>query len=117
MTQIVTGKYIRYAEDGITIKEVEEHSIDLEEGDIVRFKDNSLLSYCSINDSSNPYPAGVNHGDDYIPHTGIVARIGAVQTAIDTDKFLGPREIEMPIVILTDEGEIIYCNPLNIEKI
>ena len=45
----VVGKYIKYEKDGIAIKHVEDHSIDIEEGQTVRFVDNSLLEHCFEN--------------------------------------------------------------------
>lgn len=106
----VNANYIRYNPD-MSIKETEVYSIDVETGDRVMFIDNSFLDKCYINtigERVNLYPSGI---------CGTVARTNSVQDVYDDWLVLGPRRIDMPIVVLGDDSSVIYCNAIHIRKL
>lgn len=110
----ITGEYRIYHKSG-KLKDIELYTIDLVIGQRVQFKDNSVLQLCHLN-SKDIKPAGI-YGD--IGKEGTVISYTSSQIAEgnfgwESDHI---REIEMPIVIRCDDGQIIYCNPLNIDSL
>ncbi len=118
----ITGKWTSYNKIG-GIKDVEEHSIEADIGDIVRFQDNSYLGNCYINifgtsqetkscpyiDATGAYTEGYGNGK--------IVKTDSMQYAEDNCLALRLRRVEMPIAVICDNGEILYCNPLNIQVI
>ncbi len=115
MTQI-TAKRIKYNTD-MSVKETEMLSINAEIGDRVQFVDNSFLDKCAANTTpyrSNVWPAGWNGRNSPPVICGTVLRTDSVQEVVDMTGGLGPRTIEMPIVVLGDDDSVIYCNAVHI---
>ncbi len=114
----VTGIYTRYNSDG-SIDKTEVYSIDIEPDDRVRFVDNSIMDQCRNNDDGADIDwmyAGCS-GNNYNTYYGTVSRTDSCQTA-EGPHVVSPytRIVEMPIVVITDDGDVVYCNPLNIQK-
>jgi len=88
--------------------------------DRVLFVDNSFLKYCPGNttpERSNVSPAGWQGGDIPAQIGGVVIRTNSVQEVYDECPCLGPRRVEMPIVVLGDDNSVIYCNAIHIRKV
>ena len=119
---IVTGNYTRFNKD-MSVREVSTHRMSIEIGDRVVFVDNSLIGDCLLNKTdnrSNRFPAGIGYRGDHghNPLNGTVLRLNSVQEASnDGNHPLGPRIVQMPIVVLADDESVIYCNPINIRKV
>lgn len=116
---IVTGRYNKINPDK-SIVGFEDYKIDIEIDDRVVFVDNSILEQCRNNtDGEKIYwmYAGCL-ANDYATNYGTIARINSCQTA-EGEHVIYPyqREIEMPIVVICDNGDVVYCNPLNIQVI
>ena len=119
MKQTVTAIYTVYNQDG-SVKKQETEAMMLDPGDRVVVRDNSYLNKCPLNitpNRSNTMPAGWQGRYSPAPLYGTVVRTNSVQEAIDDGLTLGPRRMQMPIVVLGDDGSVIYCNPVHIAVI
>jgi hypothetical protein len=101
----VIGKISKYTKSGELLS-TEDRSITLDEGDRVIFIDNSYTNDIPCQDTENVYGK-----------KGQVIRIGAVQEAIWNEAPSGKQVVEMPIVVLCDDGNVIYANPLNLTRL
>lgn len=110
----ITGIYQSVYSNG-SMGEPEYHTIEAEIDTRVVFVDNSYLSYCYINspDGSDVYPAS-NQYDPQPQWEGRIVKIDSLQEAYNP---WNPARITMPIAVICDNGEILYCNPLNIKVI
>lgn len=116
----ITGYWIRYDKDSQQLSK-EPHTIEASIGDRVVFVDNSGLSNCHINtiglEDNNRftlYPAGTA-ACDYSPKQGRIVKTDSMQTTGIRKVWNG--EYTMPIAVICDDGQIIYCNPLNIRLV
>jgi hypothetical protein len=116
----ITGYWIKYDNNSQELYK-EPNRIEASIGDRVVFADNSGLSDCHINTIglrndawSTMYPAGTSY-DDHVPKQGRIVKTDSMQTT-DRLEWLNV-EVTMPIAVICDDGQIIYCNPLNIRLV
>ncbi len=114
--QTIIGKYTKYNRDG-TLDIIEYPSIEVEISSKVRFCDNSWLENCYINSPEQIAMDPCGAYKESYRWSGRVVKIDSQQIAVDEEWSLGKRVLEMPIAVICDNGEIIYCNPLNIRVI
>lgn len=98
--QITTDKFGKVVTEKV-------HHINLELDDRVLIHDGSYINDIPL------FPVEETHGMQR--KVGIVARMNSVQVA-EYKSFIWDTTVEMPIVVITDNGEVLYCNPLNIRK-
>jgi hypothetical protein len=105
----VAGHYYKLDESG-EVEEHECHRMKVMVGDAIRFIDNSIIHDCPAN--KQVYYAGT-----YTTHgmNGVVTKIDSGMAVRVTGLF--NRIVELPIVVLADNGDTVYVNPLNIRTI
>jgi len=116
----ITGYWIRYNDNNKETSR-ECHTIEASIDDRVVFVDNSGLADCHINtvglrddEWTAKYPAGTSL-NDYTPRQGRIVKTDSMQTTGIRDNW--NVEITMPIAVICDDGQILYCNPLNIRLV
>jgi hypothetical protein len=115
----ITGYWIKYDKNSQQLSK-EPYTIEASIGDRVLFADNSGLADCHINtvglkddEWAAKYPAGTSI-NDYTPRQGRIVKTDSMQT---TGIRWNNVEVTMPIAVICDDGQIIYCNPLNIRLV
>lgn len=113
----ITGYWIKYDKDSHEVYR-EPHTIEASIGDRVVFVDNSGISDCHINtvgiredEWELMYPAGTAI-NGYYHREGRIVKTDSLQTT--RVRTFYDCEVTMPIAVICDDGQIIYCNPLNI---
>lgn len=116
----ITGYWIKYDKASQQLSK-EPHTIEASIGDRVVFVDNSGLADCHINtigltdnERFTLYPAGTSCCD-YSPKQGRIVKTDSMQTT--SIRTFYDNEVTMPIAVICDDGQIIYCNPLNIRLV
>lgn len=114
----ITGYWIKYDKESQEISR-EPHTIEASIGDRVVFVDNSGLRDCHINTVGieddkrfTIYPAGTAAISSCSPKQGRIVKTDSIQTT--GIRYFYNSEVTMPIAVICDDGQIIYCNPLNI---
>lgn len=116
----VSGSITEYNKDG-SIYSIEHRTMyNVNIGDKVQFCDNSYLRDCYINTIPDewPMPFGCAATGYHKSWEGRIVKTDSTQYA--DEKYptpYGKRIVEMPIAVICDNGEILYCNPLNIKVI
>lgn len=116
----ITGYWIKYDKDSQQLSK-EPHTIEASIGDRVVFVDNSGLADCHINtigiaddEWTLMYPAGTSL-NGYHHREGRIVKTDSMQTTGIRKVWNG--EYTMPVAVICDDGQIIYCNPLNIRLV
>jgi hypothetical protein len=116
----ITGYWIKYDNNSQQLSK-EPYTIEASIGDRVVFVDNSGLAACHINtvgirddEWTKMYPAGTSL-NGFFHREGRIVKTDSMQTTGIRD--YSDNEVTMPIAVICDDGQIIYCNPLNIRLV